>query len=303
MTKSKKAGENVQQASIQRMWLEKPAGAAYSPLQYAEPKPVQPHHVTPPVKGKSGKIVLSFLTVAVLHTVVIAWLITRTTEYKPLNLVNPTESVSIQAAMIEEVEPEPVPEIPPVPPVLTSEQGEREIASVVETRETPAEPPLPVKQEVKKSPPKPVDKPRAARPKTVINSQPVASTAQNSAPAPAAAATSNTSLIPNAGKGNMMQNTSGARPKNVTSVGCAVPQPEYPRRARRLQQEGEVLIRLIINPEGRLLKHEIARSSGYEALDQAAMTAISQTRCTPYRENGQAITVMTLQPVKFKLSR
>ena len=34
-----------------------------------------------------------------------------------------------------------------------------------------------------------------------------------------------------------------------------------------------------------------------------ALAAVAQARCTPYRENGQAITVMTLQPVNFRLDR
>nr|WP_228729495.1 MULTISPECIES: energy transducer TonB [Pectobacterium] len=99
-----------------------------------------------------------------------------------------------------------------------------------------------------------------------------------------------------------MQNSPGAQPKQVASVGCVVPQPDYPRRAKRLQQEGNVLVRLVISPEGRLIRHDIARSSGYDALDQAAIEAVAQARCTPYRENGQAITVMTIQPVNFRLT-
>ncbi|BES84031.1 hypothetical protein PEC302107_17850 [Pectobacterium araliae] len=258
------------------------------------------HSVRKSAYGEGRKIVLSFLAVALLHMVTVAWLITRTTEYKPLNLITPAESVSIQATMVEEPEPEPVPEISPEPPVLTSEQGEREIEPIVEKQQPLPEPP-PVKQEVKKVPPKPVVKPKPVRPKTITEPLPVAKTEQKATPA-TATPTAASGLIPNASKGTMMQNTPGAEPKNVTSVGCAVPQPEYPRRARRFQQEGDVLVRLVISPEGRLLKHELAKSSGYEALDEAAMDAIAKTSCTPYRENGQAITVMTLQPVKFKLS-
>ncbi|PWC15147.1 energy transducer TonB [Brenneria roseae subsp. americana] len=285
---------------MQQALLRERVGSSHPSWQYSEPTA---HSGAKTPRHREGrKTAISFLAVVLLHTAVLALIVTRTTEYKPLNLVNPAESVSIQATMVEEPEPEPVPEISPEPPVLTSDQGEREIEPIVEKQETPPEPlPPPVKREVKKAPPKPVVKPRPVQPKTITEQPlPVARTASPSA---SQTPTTATEPLPNNSKGDMMQNNPGALPKNVASVGCAVPQPEYPRRARRLQQEGEVLVRLVINPEGRLLRHEIARSSGYEALDQAAMASVAQTRCSPYRENGQAITVMTLQPVAFKLSR
>ncbi|MCL2897491.1 energy transducer TonB [Brenneria tiliae] len=285
---------------MQQALLKQRVGAGHPSWQYDKPAPR--HGIKTPLRGEGRKTVISFLAVVLLHTAAVALLITRTTEYTPLNLVNPAESVTIQATMVEEPEPEPVAEIEPEPPVLTSDQGEREIAPIVEKQPTPPEPlPPPVKREVK-APPKPQVKPRPVQPKTVTPPQPVARIERPSAPASASPATA-TELTPGNSRGDMMQNNPGAIPKNVASVGCAVPQPEYPRRARRLQQEGEVLIRLVIGPDGRLLKHEIARGSGYEALDQAAMSAVAQARCTPYRENGQAISVMTLQPVNFKLSR
>ena len=100
-----------------------------------------------------------------------------------------------------------------------------------------------------------------------------------------------------------MQSNSSAQPKNVAAIGCAVPQPDYPRRAQRLKQEGEVLVRLVINPQGQLTRYEIARGSGFDVLDQAALAAVQKIRCTPYIENGQPIAVMTLQPVSFRLGR
>lgn len=265
---------------------------------------IQPSHnmmVATPVRGEIGKIALSFLTVALVHASVIALLITRTTEYTPINLLNPAASVSIQATMVEAPVPEPIPEPSPEPPVLTSEQGEREIAPVPEkaiVKEQPTPPP-PVKKVVHQPPVKPVVKPQPVRPKTTAERQPAARPAPEAVPArPEAAAGSVTTVS----KGNLMHNSPGAQPKQVASVGCVVPQPDYPRRAKRLRQEGDVLVRLVINPEGRLIRHDIARSSGHDMLDQAAVNAVAQARCTPYRENGQAITVMTIQPINFRLA-
>lgn len=293
----------MQQASVQHFSLNARVDAA--PAARHDVSPAQsPRNMVAatPVRGEMGKIALSFLTVALIHAGVAALLITRTTEYTPINLLNPAASVSIQATMVEAPEPEPIPEPSPEPPVLTSEQGEREIASVPEKAiaEEQQTPPPPVKKEVHQPPVKPVVKPQPVRPKTTAERQPAARPAPEPSPAAPEATPGQLTL---ASKGNLMQNNPGAQPKQVASVGCVVPQPDYPRRAKRLQQEGDVLVRLVINPEGRLIRHDIARSSGYDALDQAAVEAVAQARCTPYRENGQAITVMTIQPVNFRLAR
>ncbi|WP_224717469.1 energy transducer TonB [Pectobacterium versatile] len=292
----------MQQASVQHLSLNARVDAA--PAARRDVAPAQPSRsvaIAAPVRGEMGKIAFSFLMVALIHAGVAALLITRTTEYTPINLLNPAASISIQAMMVEAPEPEPIPEPSPEPPVLTSEQGEREIAPVpekpvVEEQQTP---PPPVKKEVHQPPVKPVVKPQPVRPKTIAERQPVA----RSTPEPSPAAPEATpGPLTTSSKGNLMQNSPGAQPKQVASVGCVVPQPDYPRRAKRLQQEGNVLVRLVISPEGRLIRHDIARSSGYDALDQAAIDAVAQARCTPYRENGQAITVMTVQPVNFRLT-
>lgn len=293
----------MQQASVQHFSLNARVDAA--PAARHDVSPAQsPRNMVAatPVRGEMGKIAHSFLTVALIHAGVAALLITRTTEYTPINLLNPAASVSIQATMVEAPEPEPIPEPSPEPPVLTSEQGEREIASVPEKAiaEEQQTPPPPVKKEVHQPPVKPVVKPQPVRPKTTAERQPSARPAPEPSPAAPEATPGQLTL---ASKGNLMQNNPGAQPKQVASVGCVVPQPDYPRRAKRLQQEGDVLVRLVINPEGRLIRHDIARSSGYDALDQAAVEAVAQARCTPYRENGQAITVMTIQPVNFRLAR
>ncbi|GKW15927.1 hypothetical protein PEC301937_18760 [Pectobacterium carotovorum subsp. carotovorum] len=292
----------MQQASVQHLSLNARIDAA--PAARRDVAPAQPSRsvaMAVPVRGEMGKIALSFLTVALIHAGVAALLITRTTEYTPINLLNPAASISIQATMVEAPEPESIPEPSPEPPVLTSEQGEREIVPVPEKHvvEEQQTPPPPVKKEVHQPPVKPVVKPQPVRPKTIAERQPAARSTPE--PSPASPEATPGSLT-TASKGNLMQNSPGAQPKQVASVGCVVPQPDYPRRAKRLQQEGNVLVRLVISPEGRLIRHDIARSSGYDALDQAAIDAVAQARCTPYRENGQAITVMTVQPVNFRLT-
>ncbi|WP_049854757.1 energy transducer TonB [Dickeya fangzhongdai] len=272
-----------------------------------------PHRrVGPSTWETIGKTGVSFLVVVLLHALVVAVLMTRTVEYKPLDLLAPAPSLSMQVTMVAAPEPAPIPENATAP-ILTSDQGVREAATASPQESAPPSP-LQVAPPVvapaavpvmKKTPP---PKPRPAHPKPPVEAspparndhlptapQPVGKDAPAGETPPVAAAAGN--------HGNLAPGGSAAQPKSVASVGCMVPEPEYPRRAERLQQEGNVLVRLVISAEGQLLRHDIARSSGYDALDQAALAAVAQARCTPYRENGQAITVMTLQPVNFRLDR
>ncbi|MCA7013646.1 energy transducer TonB [Dickeya dadantii] len=256
-----------------------------------------------------GKASVSFFVVVLLHALVVAVLMTRTVEYKPLDLLAPAPSLSMQVTMIDAPEPEPVPAHAPAAPILTSDQGVRDAATAapreVAPEPQPVPPPAAEVPVVNKTPP---PKPRPVRPKPPAEtSQPARSERLPTTPQPARKDTPVGKDAPVAAavnsSGNLAPGGSAAQPKSVASVGCMVPEPEYPRRAERLQQEGDVLVRLVISAEGQLLRHDIARSSGYEALDQAALAAVAQARCTPYRENGQAITVMTLQPVNFRLDR
>ncbi|GEM_PF-254794 len=287
------AGQQVQRALTKTLIGEHfPQPLAYAAVNPATPPRAARHDYSGPA--------LALLSVIALHAVMAAWLVTRTTEYTPLNLVTPQESASIQASLVEFSEPPPAPAPVAQPQVLTADRGEREVAKSeskppeAEQKPAPARPvaPAPVRK-VKKAPPvKPVVS-KPAPPQPVRTPPPGPATTSGHSPAPLAGSSS----------GRMMQSNSSAQPKNVSAIGCAVPEPDYPRRARRLKQEGEVLVRLVVNPQGLLTRYEIARSSGVEALDQAALAAVQKTRCSPYVENGQAITVMTLQPVNFRLAR
>jgi TonB family protein len=49
--------------------------------------------------------------------------------------------------------------------------------------------------------------------------------------------------------------------------------PVYPIISRKLGEEGEVLLQLILSGEGRLLEATLLKSSGFPKLDEAALTA------------------------------
>jgi protein TonB len=61
------------------------------------------------------------------------------------------------------------------------------------------------------------------------------------------------------------------------------PKPNYPESARRKGREGTVLLRVLVNEEGRAKAIEINKSSGDDALDRAAREAIQGWRFIPAR--------------------
>ncbi len=69
--------------------------------------------------------------------------------------------------------------------------------------------------------------------------------------------------------------------------------------------EGRVLLRLYVDSAGRVIPDStrIAESSGYPALDSAALVGAPELRFAPALHQGQAIAAPFLQPVQFRSSR
>jgi periplasmic protein TonB len=77
--------------------------------------------------------------------------------------------------------------------------------------------------------------------------------------------------------------------------------PDYPEAARRLHQQGTVLLRLHIGTDGSVTRIETLRSSGVGALDAAAAAALAQWHFLPAERAGQAVASYRDQPVSFVL--
>ncbi|HYF40277.1 MAG TPA: energy transducer TonB [Gemmatimonadales bacterium] len=69
--------------------------------------------------------------------------------------------------------------------------------------------------------------------------------------------------------------------------------------------EGRVLLRLYVDSAGNVIPDStrIAESSGYPALDSAALVGAPELRFAPALHQGQAIAAPFLQPVQFRSSR
>lgn len=81
------------------------------------------------------------------------------------------------------------------------------------------------------------------------------------------------------------------------------PRPEYPESARRAGREGTVLLRVLVDDQGRSKQVEINNSSGSDALDRAAAAAIRRWRFYPARYGDRAVESWIKIPIEFALAK
>ena len=80
---------------------------------------------------------------------------------------------------------------------------------------------------------------------------------------------------------------------------------EYPQALLAEGIGGRVLLRLFVDSTGRLIADStrIAESSGYPALDSAALAGATELRFSPALRNGRPIAAPFLQPIHFRNPR
>jgi protein TonB len=83
-------------------------------------------------------------------------------------------------------------------------------------------------------------------------------------------------------------------PRKIVDV-----QPLYPEIARRVRQQGVVILETVIDATGAVERVRVLR--GYPFLDQAAIDAVRQWRFTPALLNGQPVPVVMTVTVNFVL--
>ena len=59
--------------------------------------------------------------------------------------------------------------------------------------------------------------------------------------------------------------------------------------SRRLGEQGVVILRVYITPEGRATDVELVKSSGSDRLDRSAMASIREWRFLPARQSGRPV--------------
>ncbi len=79
------------------------------------------------------------------------------------------------------------------------------------------------------------------------------------------------------------------------------PAPPYPPLSRRMGEEGKVILRVSVNPQGSADSVEIKTSSGSLRLDEAAQKTVRNWKFIPAKRGDTAVQSWVLVPIIFKL--
>ena len=79
------------------------------------------------------------------------------------------------------------------------------------------------------------------------------------------------------------------------------PKPVYPPMSKRLNEQGTVLVRVLIGVDGTAKKVELQQSSGFDRLDQAALKVAREWRYVPGKRDGVPQAMWFNVPFTFQL--
>ena len=203
-----------------------------------------------PKKPLSRNAVIA-VTVVVLH-VAFLWALQSGLLMRAAELVVPAEILT------QFIEP-PTPKVEPVPP-------------------KPQVLPTPVKKTVTKPVMQPAPQPLAIADPTPSPNAPVGVTTPQPALAPVTAPVAVAAAAPAAAPAVQLPSSDADYLQN--------PRPPYPPISRRLNEQGKTTVRVLIGLDGLPQRSEIAKSSGFERLDQAAMATVMRWRYVPGKRGG-----------------
>lgn len=152
---------------------------------------------------------------------------------------------------------------------------EIEIVSKPQAKEVIAKPkPEPVKNQTPKPAPKMVKKEKPAKAQPV---QPHLTSNDRGA--------EKTTVIPLIKQANILKQTP----------------PNYPPRARRMGQQGTVLLHALVGRDGHTQDLKVVSSSGYQSLDNSAISAVKNWTFASASKNGRPMKAWVEVPVQFVL--
>lgn len=79
------------------------------------------------------------------------------------------------------------------------------------------------------------------------------------------------------------------------------PKPPYPSMSKRLGEQGQVVVNVLIGFDGTAQKAEIKQSSGFDRLDQSALATVLRWRYVPGKRSGVAQAMWFNVPINFVL--
>lgn len=115
-------------------------------------------------------------------------------------------------------------------------------------------------------------------------------------------------LQPEAGKPTVglqhkdAEQTESAITKPIAANYLNNPQPHYPLRARKNGYQGTVLLDVAVQTNGKPRSIRLARSSGYDILDDIALETVRQWEFIPARQGRELIEASVEVPIKFQMN-
>ncbi|RAP58359.1 energy transducer TonB [Oleiagrimonas sp. MCCC 1A03011] len=93
-------------------------------------------------------------------------------------------------------------------------------------------------------------------------------------------------------------------PVHANLAYALAPTPIYPTAARRAGMQGTVMLRVLVDAQGRPQDVQVAQSSGYPLLDRTArLQVLRKWRFQPATVDGHASAAWAMVPVVFSLQR
>ena len=158
--------------------------------------------------------------------------------------------------------------------------------------------PLAPQEKVTAAKPPPREKPaHTARPLIALAAEQASAPPTFSVPAPVAAPpVSAPSPTPSTASAHPV-----VTPARFNAAYLNNPEPKYPSLSRRLGEEGKVLLRVRVMPDGRAAAVDVEKSSNFERLDDAARQSVANWRFVPAKRGDEAIEATVIVPIVFRL--
>lgn len=105
------------------------------------------------------------------------------------------------------------------------------------------------------------------------------------------------------GPGTVERETVATTPPDAAAFSRSNPPPVYPESARRWRQRGIVVISVSVSAQGLVTALRLRDSSGFPALDEAALAAVRHWRFAPATRGGAAVAAQGYVELQFVLRR
>lgn len=204
------------------------------------------------------------------------------------------ESAPVDLSLVAGDAEPPAAKPPPSPEPAAEPVPDPTPALEMPTVATPTPEPSPAPAAVSESAPTPVPKPPAPKPAVHVRARPPSLASVSREPREGSAP----------GQGNAGSALGGASQGAALGSGLhyrSHPRPEYPAQARRDRQEGVVLLKVQIGPDGRPADVALQRSSGFPLLDESAIRAVKRWTFEPATAVGLPVASQVEVPVRFNL--